>query len=215
MLCYATTASISHLEGVNFLLAKFCNSSYQRDRNGQSPTHIASAKGYVELVKQFLQRCPDSRELLNGDGQNILHVAVKNGKSHIPKIVNNLTQDWRVHLRVKNKEGLTAEDIACGYNINVETAASIRKDEHGFIATQALLDMTLPFQMQRLILLAIRIAYAQRSQAEDLGLIPFVLNLSLRLLGSSNYHILRYVAYYPFRLMLFIFGSYNDEELGD
>ncbi|CAL5390290.1 unnamed protein product [Camellia sinensis] len=41
------------------------------------PIHLASIKGHVDVVRALLQYWPDSRELLNCHGQNILHVAAK------------------------------------------------------------------------------------------------------------------------------------------
>ena len=42
---------------------------------------MAVEKGYVDVVKEIIKRCPDSKELLNKQGQNILHIAAKNGKA--------------------------------------------------------------------------------------------------------------------------------------
>ncbi|KAL7207589.1 hypothetical protein ACSBR1_029521 [Camellia fascicularis] len=61
----------------------FCNScassssAIARDNNGLLPIHLASIKGHVDVVQAMLQYWPDSRELLNCHGQNILHVAAK------------------------------------------------------------------------------------------------------------------------------------------
>ncbi|CAL5336835.1 unnamed protein product [Camellia sinensis] len=48
-----------------------------RDNNGLLPIHLASIKGHVDVARALLQYWPDSRELLNCHGQNILHVAAK------------------------------------------------------------------------------------------------------------------------------------------
>ncbi|CAL5394632.1 unnamed protein product [Camellia sinensis] len=48
-----------------------------RDNNGLLPIHLASIKGHIDVVRALLQYWPDSRELLNCHGQNILHVAAK------------------------------------------------------------------------------------------------------------------------------------------
>ncbi|XP_056171596.1 protein ACCELERATED CELL DEATH 6-like [Syzygium oleosum] len=49
----------------------------QRDMNGDLPIHIASKMGYVDLIEKLLPVSP----LLNGRGQNILHVAAKYGRT--------------------------------------------------------------------------------------------------------------------------------------
>ncbi|XP_057491362.1 protein ACCELERATED CELL DEATH 6-like [Actinidia eriantha] len=74
-------ASIGYLEGVDFLLSKICAAAYQRDKNGLFPIHVASSKGHVDVIQEMLHQCPDSRELLTLQGQNIFHVATKSGKA--------------------------------------------------------------------------------------------------------------------------------------
>lgn len=39
--------------------------------------------------------------------------------------------------------------------------------------------------------------------------------IPLCFLASSNYHIFRHISYYPFRLVLFAFGSYTDDNMED
>ncbi|XP_057461839.1 protein ACCELERATED CELL DEATH 6-like [Actinidia eriantha] len=74
-------ASLGYLEGVDFLLSKICAAAYQRDKNGLFPIHIASSKGHVDVIQEMLHQCPDSRELLTLQGQNIFHMATKSGKA--------------------------------------------------------------------------------------------------------------------------------------
>ena len=42
---------------------------------------MASIKGHVKILKEFINRCPDARELRNNDVENILHLAAKSGKA--------------------------------------------------------------------------------------------------------------------------------------
>ncbi|XP_059292181.1 ankyrin repeat-containing protein ITN1-like [Lycium ferocissimum] len=42
--------------------------------------HIAASEGYVNVIKELLNHCPDCWELLNSNGQNALHVAISNKK---------------------------------------------------------------------------------------------------------------------------------------
>ena len=48
------------------------------------PIHLAGKRGHVEVVQNFLQRDWNINPfvLLNQKGQNILHVAAKNGRSN-------------------------------------------------------------------------------------------------------------------------------------
>uniref|UniRef100_A0A5B6YN64 PGG domain-containing protein n=1 Tax=Davidia involucrata TaxID=16924 RepID=A0A5B6YN64_DAVIN len=74
-------ASIGYLEGVCYILEGFVECTYRSDGNGLYPIHMASSKGHINIIQEFLQCCPDSRELLNRQGQNILHIAAENGKA--------------------------------------------------------------------------------------------------------------------------------------
>ena len=59
------------------MLGRHSSGAIARDNNGLLPIHLASIKGHVDVVWALLQYWPDSRELLNCHGQNILHVAAK------------------------------------------------------------------------------------------------------------------------------------------
>ncbi|KAA8524425.1 hypothetical protein F0562_010851 [Nyssa sinensis] len=85
-------ASIGYLDGVRYILnsEEFIFCTYIRDPKGLSPIHMASKKGHIHIIQQFLLRFPDSMELLDRRGQNILHIAAMNGKanavSHMLKV---------------------------------------------------------------------------------------------------------------------------------
>ncbi|XP_056163041.1 protein ACCELERATED CELL DEATH 6-like [Syzygium oleosum] len=49
----------------------------ERDTSGDLPIHIASKMGYVDLIEKLLPVSP----LLNGQGQTVLHVAAKYGRT--------------------------------------------------------------------------------------------------------------------------------------
>ncbi|KAA8524427.1 hypothetical protein F0562_010849 [Nyssa sinensis] len=78
-------ASIGYFDGVRYILnsEEFSFCTYIRDPNGLSPIHMASKKGHINIIQQFLLRCPDSTELLDRRGQNILHIAAMNGKANV------------------------------------------------------------------------------------------------------------------------------------
>ncbi|CAL5335567.1 unnamed protein product [Camellia sinensis] len=90
-----------------------------RDNNGLLPIHLASIKGHVAVVRAFLQYWPDSRELLNCHGQNILHVAAKsrghNMVSYIlqapelEKLYKHEGQAWK-HTLAFGHHGLASKD---------------------------------------------------------------------------------------------------------
>ncbi|RVX19993.1 Protein accelerated cell death 6 [Vitis vinifera] len=70
-------------KGVQTLLAKDQSNfdRYHRDDEGFLPIHVASMRGYVDIVKELLQVSSDSIELLSKHGENILHVAAKYGQT--------------------------------------------------------------------------------------------------------------------------------------
>ncbi|CAH8350324.1 unnamed protein product [Eruca vesicaria subsp. sativa] len=79
--CLSFGAYIGYSKGVCYLLDRSTTSVFECNSDGSFPIHIAVERGHVDVVKEILKRCPDSKELLNKQGQNILHVAAKSGKS--------------------------------------------------------------------------------------------------------------------------------------
>ena len=150
-------ASKGYIDGVRFLLSKFGEQALERSTSGDFPIHIASKKGHIKIVEKLLeQQWPNPLELLNKEGQNILHVAAERGKNNVVKgilkhskleellnaedkngntalhlastnlhalVLRSLTWDKRVDLNRKNKEGLTALDVAVG----IRTDSRIRQ----------------------------------------------------------------------------------------
>ncbi|KAG5545347.1 hypothetical protein RHGRI_017722 [Rhododendron griersonianum] len=110
------SASLGFLEGVKFLLSNFCSAAYQRDKYGLFPIHTATSKGHVDIIQGMLQHCPDSRELLTLQGQNIFHVAAKSGNAKA--IISMLKMpELEKLLNEKDDEGNTPLHVAtiCGH----------------------------------------------------------------------------------------------------
>ena len=148
-------ASKGYTEGVQFLLSNFGKQALESSTNGDFPIHIACKKGHIEVVNELLeQEWPNPIEVLNKEGQNILHVAAKSGENTVVKtilecpklkellnagdkngntalhlasmnlhavVLCSLTWDKRVHLKRRNKNGLTALDIAVGIRTSSRT----------------------------------------------------------------------------------------------
>ncbi|PSS05728.1 Protein ACCELERATED CELL DEATH like [Actinidia chinensis var. chinensis] len=105
-------ASIGYNEGVRYLLEKFSEFCLlERDDNGFLPIHTASERGHVDIVQKLLQYYPDGGELMTKEGENILHIAAKNGKNNV---VNHIlrTPELTKLLNEKDDHGNTALHLA-------------------------------------------------------------------------------------------------------
>ncbi|XP_022559053.2 protein ACCELERATED CELL DEATH 6-like [Brassica napus] len=85
VLSYA--ASVGYDDGVQRLLQAFENIAYVRDPDGFFPIHSACRRGHLGALQAILQSCPDTIELLNLQGQNVLHVAAECGKTEVVKYI--------------------------------------------------------------------------------------------------------------------------------
>ncbi|VYS62656.1 unnamed protein product [Arabidopsis thaliana] len=81
--CLSLGAYTGYYDGVCNLLEKSKESVYVCDEDGSFPIHKAAEEGHKKIVKKFIKSCPDSKHLLNRLGQNVLHVAAKNGEFSI------------------------------------------------------------------------------------------------------------------------------------
>uniref|UniRef100_A0A5B6ZQU5 PGG domain-containing protein n=1 Tax=Davidia involucrata TaxID=16924 RepID=A0A5B6ZQU5_DAVIN len=104
-------ASIGFLDGVRYFLNKTFKAAYTRDQNGFFPIHWASIRGHVNIIKVFLQRCPDSLELLNKQDQNILHVAAEIGKANVVLYILQMPE-FEMLLNEKDVDGNTPLHLA-------------------------------------------------------------------------------------------------------
>lgn len=85
VLSYA--ASVGYDDGVQRLLQAFENIAYVKDPDGFFPIHSACRRGHLGALQAILQSCPDTIELLNLQGQNVLHVAAECGKTEVVKYI--------------------------------------------------------------------------------------------------------------------------------
>ncbi|KAI8004744.1 Protein ACCELERATED CELL DEATH 6 [Camellia lanceoleosa] len=103
-------ARCRYVEGVRQILKKDKSAAYitTADKDDEKTAlHIAAAEGCKSVMKEILLQCPDCWEMVNGKGQNVLHVAMDmREKDAIEFIKDN---PWSSHLKKqKDIEGNTA-----------------------------------------------------------------------------------------------------------
>ena len=94
-------AEIGYLEGVQEMLNKRKEYSYTANKNGVFPIHVASSNGQTKIIHEFLTHCPDSKELLTNDSQNILHLAAINGKA---KTVSYILKNPKLQMLINERD---------------------------------------------------------------------------------------------------------------
>ncbi|CAA7047019.1 unnamed protein product [Microthlaspi erraticum] len=77
--CLSVGAFVGFREGVCNLLDRSTSSVFECNGDGSFPIHMAVEKGHMDVLVEMIIRCPDLIELLNKQGQNILHIAAKSG----------------------------------------------------------------------------------------------------------------------------------------
>eukprot|EP00257_Ricinus_communis_P026150 XP_025013564.1 protein ACCELERATED CELL DEATH 6-like [Ricinus communis] len=60
---------------------------FKMDNKGSLPIHIASKRGHIVVIKEFLKHWPYPTELLNKKGQNFLDTAAKSGKVNVVRYI--------------------------------------------------------------------------------------------------------------------------------
>ncbi|KAF4348385.1 hypothetical protein G4B88_015053 [Cannabis sativa] len=81
--------SDNNLEIVKMLLENDESSAYFKDKNGTTTLQIAASNrfGGYELVKEILSKCPDSYEVVDEKGKNLLHYAVRRQSPSTLKLI--------------------------------------------------------------------------------------------------------------------------------
>ncbi|CAH8313240.1 unnamed protein product [Eruca vesicaria subsp. sativa] len=80
----AFAASIGYDIGVEHMLTRFGSSTqiaYIKNKDGSFPIHSACIASRNSALKVILKYHPDTIEMLNSKGQNVLHVAAENGNA--------------------------------------------------------------------------------------------------------------------------------------
>ncbi|CAA7035179.1 unnamed protein product [Microthlaspi erraticum] len=104
-------ASVGYDDGVRRLLQGFENVPYVRDHDGFFPIHSACRRGHVGALEVILEFCPDTIELLNLQGQNVLHIAAECGKNEVVKYILR-NEKYAVLINQKDHKGNTPLHLA-------------------------------------------------------------------------------------------------------
>ncbi|KAL1834543.1 hypothetical protein ACET3Z_004194 [Daucus carota] len=80
---------------VDFLLSwANINVAYIADKKYKKTAfHVAAYKGYTNVIEKFLEYLPDIVDSVDGNGQNILHIAIKQNQNFLLKFI--LSKTWK------------------------------------------------------------------------------------------------------------------------
>lgn len=101
-------ARLGHVERVRQMLLVDVSLAYittddpkKINTDKKTALHIAAGAGHQDVVKLVISMCPDCCEMLNGRGQNILHLSVINEKR---KVINFILESSFVNSLINQKD---------------------------------------------------------------------------------------------------------------
>ncbi|GMP77269.1 hypothetical protein CsSME_00033593 [Camellia sinensis var. sinensis] len=102
-------ACLGNHYGVKLMLEKDKSVVYittNEEGDEKTALHIAAANGWHQVMEEILSECPDCWEMVNSEGQNVLHIAVVEQQKEVIKYIFN--KSWIIHLiNQKDIEGNT------------------------------------------------------------------------------------------------------------
>ncbi|PON44071.1 Transmembrane protein [Trema orientale] len=99
-----------HVDIVKLLLEKDVSSAYVQNGIGMTALHIAANSSHVgcrEVMKEIILRCPDSCEVVDHEGQNFLHFAVRSSTYEALQLILNHSSLGNYLLNAKDNAGNT------------------------------------------------------------------------------------------------------------
>ena len=97
------------------LLNRKVDLAYKRNRDLQSPLHMAAYYGSTDAMVELLKQCPDVAEMVDSNGRNAFHVAITSGKvdalkrllKHVrpEEIVNRVDHGGNTPLHLAARQG--------------------------------------------------------------------------------------------------------------
>ncbi|KAL7219375.1 hypothetical protein ACSBR2_012442 [Camellia fascicularis] len=129
----------------SYLLGRQSSGAIARDNNGLLPIHLASIKGHIDVVRALLQYWPDSRELLNRHGQNILHVAAKRRGHNMVSYILQTPEREKLYKHEGDKHGNTPLHLATmDWHPKIKSALEPRNSNLGVDTGPPRVDTCLP-----------------------------------------------------------------------
>ncbi|KAI8004749.1 Ankyrin repeat-containing protein BDA1 [Camellia lanceoleosa] len=108
-------ARYGNKDGVKRILKKDKSVAYittGEEGDEMTALHIAAAHGNVDAMEELLLCCPDCWEMVNGKGQNVVHIAVEMDQEEVTKYI--LKKPWIIYLiNQKDIEGNTPLHLLC------------------------------------------------------------------------------------------------------
>ncbi|XBI42879.1 hypothetical protein VPH35_107726 [Triticum aestivum] len=100
---------------VKLLLNRKVDLAYKRNRDLQSPLHMAAYYGSTKAMAELLLQCPDAAEMVDASGRNALHVAITIGKVDVLRCLLKLVrpEDTINHV---DRDGNTPLHLAAKFN---------------------------------------------------------------------------------------------------
>lgn len=85
--------------------------AYVADSSGLYPVHVAVKMGFVKVVAELFDLCPDLDELLDTNGRNFVHLAVEEQKEYIVRWICRKTEFAKA-MNAQDNNGDTAMHLA-------------------------------------------------------------------------------------------------------
>jgi ankyrin repeat protein len=95
-------ASAGKIGAVKLLLQKDSSLAYIPDVDGLFPAHTAAKMGKIDVIELLMETCPNSDELLDNRGRNVLHCAIEHRKE---KVVQHMCRNPRFGRMVNARDG--------------------------------------------------------------------------------------------------------------
>lgn len=107
---------------VKLLLNRKVDLAYKRNRDLQSPLHVAAYYGSTKAMVELLKQCPDVEEMVDSNGRNAFHVAITSGKVEVLRCLLKHVRPQEIINRVDH-----------GGNTPLHLAAMLNRAAHGLL----------------------------------------------------------------------------------